>query len=90
MLRPSIKEILDEKESYYSFVLSISKRARDIVDESNKRGEILVEKPVKLAVEQFRDRKCVISNSKVESEDVKVSSGTKDKLLKDKLLKDKN
>lgn len=60
MLRPAISEILSEKDRYYSFVLSVAKRARDVVDENNDRNEILVEKPVSVAVKQFKSGECII------------------------------
>jgi len=63
MLRPAISEILDEKDRYYSFVLSVAKRARDIVDESNEKNEILIEKPVSVAVKQFKSGECIIQDN---------------------------
>ncbi|HIZ56395.1 MAG TPA: DNA-directed RNA polymerase subunit omega [Firmicutes bacterium] len=53
MHRPSISDILKKNESYYSLVLAVAKRARDIVDEAEQEGRILVEKPVSLAVDDF-------------------------------------
>ena len=60
MLRPAISQIINEGDSYYSFVLSIAKRARDIVEEKNANEEILIEKPVKLAVEEFHNGTCTV------------------------------
>ena len=53
MHRPSISDILKKNESYYSLVLAVAKRARDIVDEAEQEGRILVEKPVSLAGDDF-------------------------------------
>ncbi|MBO6141414.1 MAG: DNA-directed RNA polymerase subunit omega [Ruminococcus sp.] len=53
MLRPAIVQILKNNESYYSLVLAVAKRARDITDEANEKGIILNEKPVKTAVDEF-------------------------------------
>lgn len=53
MLRPAIGQILKNNESYYSLVLAVAKRARDITDEANEKGIILNEKPVKTAVDEF-------------------------------------
>lgn len=53
MHRPSLNEILKGKESYYSLVVAVAKRARTISDEAEHSGEILIEKPVQLAVEDF-------------------------------------
>lgn len=55
MHRPSINEILHDKESYYSLVVAVAKRAREIAVEAEETGEILIEKPVQLAVEDFAD-----------------------------------
>ena len=45
--------IIKEDQCYYSFVLAIAKRAREIVDEYNEKAELLEEKSVDLAVRQF-------------------------------------
>jgi DNA-directed RNA polymerase subunit omega len=53
MHRPSANEILKSNESYYSLVVGVAKRARQIAEEAEKKGELLSEKPVQLAVEEF-------------------------------------
>ena len=53
MHKPSVSDILKNGESYYSLVVAVAKRARDIAAEAELNGEIIVEKPVQLAVEQF-------------------------------------
>ena len=53
MHKPSVSDILKSGESYYSLVVAVAKRARDIASEAELNGEIIVEKPVQLAVEQF-------------------------------------
>ncbi|MBR6045299.1 MAG: DNA-directed RNA polymerase subunit omega [Ruminococcus sp.] len=55
MLRPAVVQILKNNESYYSLVLAVAKRARQITDEAieNKDKPILDEKPVKTAVDEF-------------------------------------
>lgn len=57
MLRPSINQIATKNESYYSVVLAVAKRAREIADELCQNGQTLEEKPVKTAVEEFAARK---------------------------------
>lgn len=57
MLRPSINQIASKNESYYSVVLAVAKRAREIADDLCQNGQILEEKPVKTAVEEFASRK---------------------------------
>ena len=53
MHRPSISDILKNNESYYSLVIAVSKRAREIVEDAEKHEIEVVEKPVKIAVEEF-------------------------------------
>ncbi|MDO5126081.1 MAG: DNA-directed RNA polymerase subunit omega [Ruminococcus sp.] len=53
MLRPAVVQILKNNESYYSLVIAVAKRARDITDEACNNKIILDEKPVKTAVEEF-------------------------------------
>ncbi len=57
MLRPSINQIATKNESYYSVVLAVAKRAREIADDLCANNEVLEEKPVKTAVEEFASRK---------------------------------
>ena len=53
MHRPSATEMLKENESYYSLVVGVAKRARQIAEEAEEKGEILSEKPVQLAVQEL-------------------------------------
>ena len=55
MLRPAIVQILKNNESYYSLVLAVAKRARQITDEANESKDKvnLNEKPVKTAVDEL-------------------------------------
>ncbi len=53
MLRPAVSQILKGNESYYSLVIAVAKRARQITDNALENKEILDEKPVKTAVEEF-------------------------------------
>ncbi len=57
MLRPAMSEILDRKQDCYTFVVAVAKRARELADESEEKHEILEEKPVRLAVDEFADGK---------------------------------
>lgn len=57
MLRPAMNDILKKGQSYYSFVLAVAKRARDIATDAMDKGELLDEKPVDLAVNEFYDGK---------------------------------
>lgn len=53
MHRPSSREILKGNQSYYSLVIAVAKRARQITNEAEINGDELIEKSVKLAVEEF-------------------------------------
>ena len=57
MLRPAITQMSTKNESYYSLVIGVAKRARAIADELYEKNEILKEKPVKTAVEEFASGK---------------------------------
>lgn len=57
MLRPCMSQITTKNESYYSIVIGVAKRARDISDELVRDEKILEEKPVKTAVDELAARK---------------------------------
>lgn len=65
MKMPSVDEMLLGKQSRYSLVIAVAKRAREIASEAELKGEVLVEKPVNMAIEDFRQHKYDI----VEKED---------------------
>ncbi|MDR0404507.1 MAG: DNA-directed RNA polymerase subunit omega [Oscillospiraceae bacterium] len=64
MDRPSIKNMFEGKESRYSLVVAVAKRAREIVNEADLNGDILEEKAVNLAIKDFKDGKYCIFMSK--------------------------
>jgi len=53
MLKPSANIITVPHKSYYSLVIAVAKRAREISKDAEENGDILVEKPVDLAVQDF-------------------------------------
>ena len=53
MLRPSMYQIIGKHDNYYEFVVAVAQRARDIADAAENNHITLIEKPVKLAVEEF-------------------------------------
>ena len=57
MLKPSCNIIKTPHKSYYSVVIAVAKRAREITQEAEDNNEIIVEKPVDLAVQDFVDEK---------------------------------
>ena len=69
MLKPSVDLIIDPKQSRYSLVVGVAKRARQIVEEAEKNGQILIEKPVDLAVHDFMDEKYRLVECPIENDD---------------------
>ena len=53
MLRPAAVQILKNNESYYSLVVAVAKRAREITEEAADSKTVLNERPVKKAVDEF-------------------------------------
>jgi DNA-directed RNA polymerase subunit omega len=54
MLRPSIGQIMNKKnESPYMVVVAVARRARQITEDASQKKEIVNEKPVKTAVNDF-------------------------------------
>lgn len=60
MLKPSADLIISPDQSRYSLVIAIAKRARQIAADAEQKGDILVEKPVDLAVQDFMKHKYTI------------------------------
>lgn len=70
MLKPSADLVIDPKQSRYSLVVAIAKHAREIAEEAERRGEILVEKPVDLSVHDFMTHEyTIIENFSEEEKD---------------------
>ncbi len=67
MLNPDLRNVLKGKTSRYSLVIATAKRAREIAETAEEKGEIIVEKPVTLAVNDFIDGKFLIE----EPEDIR-------------------
>lgn len=65
MHRLSIDDMISGKKSKYSLVIAVAKRARQIVDESIKSDKIIVEKPVNLAIGDFKQHKYFILEPEV-------------------------
>ncbi len=60
MLAPSDIEELKGKNSRYAVVVGVAKRARQITDEAEANKEILVEKTVSLAIQDFKAGDCTL------------------------------
>lgn len=53
MLNPSIAKLINIYESRYQLVLDVAKYARYIAEQADEKGEILVEKPVDIALNKL-------------------------------------
>lgn len=57
MKRVSLEDMLTGKESRYALVIGVAKRAREIANDFKEEGVITDEKPVLLAIEDFKNHK---------------------------------
>ncbi|MBE6794449.1 MAG: DNA-directed RNA polymerase subunit omega [Ruminococcaceae bacterium] len=57
MIRSSIDDMLSGKESRYALVIGVAKRARQIAQKFEDEGIVTDDKPVLLAVEEFKSHK---------------------------------
>jgi DNA-directed RNA polymerase subunit omega len=53
MLKPAATDILKNNESYYSLVVAVAKRAREITNDAFENKTVINERPVKMAVDEF-------------------------------------
>ena len=58
MLAPNDIEELKGKNSRYAVVIGVAKRARKIAEEAEENKEIIIEKTVSLAIQDFRAGDC--------------------------------
>ncbi len=58
MLAPSDIEELKGDNSRYAVVVGVAKRARQIAEDAIENHEIIIEKPVSLAIKDFKDGDC--------------------------------
>ncbi len=58
MLKPTDIEELQGKHSRYAVVIGVAKRAREISEEAQNNGEIITEKTVSLAIDDFKNGEC--------------------------------
>ena len=57
MFNPDLKNVLKNHLSRYSLVTATAKRARQISNEALENGEIMVEKPVSIALDEIVEGK---------------------------------
>lgn len=56
----SVEDMLNGKSNKYALAIAVAKRAREITDEAVLHGDILEEKTVNMAIEDFRNSRCII------------------------------
>ena len=67
MFNPDLRQILTNHLSRYSLVTATAKRAREISDEALENDEIMIEKPVSLALDEILEGKYIV----VEPEEIR-------------------
>lgn len=60
MNKLSVENMLKGKESKYSLVMAVAKRAREITTEIYRGKAKVTEKPVNLAIKDFKDGKYTV------------------------------
>ncbi len=63
MLKPAVEDVLKNNESRYSLVIAVAKRAREITEDAETSGDIILDKPVSIAMEELADHKYRIVES---------------------------
>ena len=53
MLNPAIGKLINNCENRYKLVLDIAQTAREISEDAAEKGEIIIEKPVSLAINKL-------------------------------------
>lgn len=53
MLNPAIGKLINSCENRYKLVNEIAKEARNISEKAEQNGEIIIEKPVSLAIDNL-------------------------------------
>ncbi len=57
MYKPSIDDMFAGKQSRYSLVMGVAKRAREIAEDAEVNHVVLDEKPVLIAAKEFKEHK---------------------------------
>ena len=53
MLNPAIGKLIEKYDDRYELVLKVAECAREIAEEAQEREEILIEKPVSIAINKI-------------------------------------
>lgn len=56
MLNPAIGKLINSCDNRYKLVNEIAKCAREISDEAEGKGEILIDKPVSIAINELAEK----------------------------------
>ncbi|MBP3705755.1 MAG: DNA-directed RNA polymerase subunit omega [Clostridia bacterium] len=60
MLNPAIGKLIENYDNRYRLVTDIAKCARELSSDAEERGEILIEKPVSIAINKLAAEKELI------------------------------
>lgn len=55
MLNPAIGKLINNCDNRYKLVNQIAEKARNIADEAEQKGEVIIDKPVTIAINQMAD-----------------------------------
>lgn len=57
MLNPGIGKLIENYENRYRLVIDVAKTARQVSESAQERGEIIIQKPVSLAIDKLTEDK---------------------------------
>lgn len=55
MLNPCIGKLIENYENRYRLVIDVAKTARNVSEAAQQRGEIIIEKPVSIAIDKIAE-----------------------------------
>lgn len=53
MLNSNIGKLIEHYSNRYNLVIKVAQKAREVAENAEKNGEILIEKPVSIAIDQL-------------------------------------
>ena len=56
MLNPNIGKLIQNRDNRYRLVIDIAHTARKISTEAEEKGEIIIEKPVSIAIDKLASK----------------------------------
>ena len=60
MLNPAIGKLIENYENRYRLITDVSNCAREISEQAQQREEILIEKPVSIAIDKIASEKGLV------------------------------